>query len=434
MTAFVRVSGPPNSSFLVGYPGISATLVSPSSISPCMSLITLCRPCQPRIEGKVEIRPLIGISAPVLVSLVTICLQRRESIHPSADSVTKRHLAAPRKDYADIVGKEMLLFRSHPSRENESVLSMDLPFVIFIPSDRAGVALPASLQLASRTAETVYELVVTVQQAHLDQRKYTFPVPLERYDTLSTFGMYNKPEAAEAVSDHIVTLAISLPRSSYGPLDPISLFVRIIPNQDWQAKARKVTIQKLTVGVEEEIVYNHEGDEPSRKSKTVARQSQAIGVKMPEAGYSSNMVLIFPDKDMRDSEGILPRGKQGLPMYSVSGFTTKATLYKIEYFLTIKVKLQENHYTKRRLTNLNQAAMSGAKDIVLRHPVVICPLDHAACKQEMDAIEQSAKDAAHISPNNPMLPAPSIVRANDPGGLRTLGVAMVGGHRKPLIE
>jgi hypothetical protein len=28
MTAFVRVSGPPNSNFLVGYPGISATLVS----------------------------------------------------------------------------------------------------------------------------------------------------------------------------------------------------------------------------------------------------------------------------------------------------------------------------------------------------------------------------------------------------------------------
>lgn len=28
MAAFVRVSGPPNSSFLVGYPGIPATLVS----------------------------------------------------------------------------------------------------------------------------------------------------------------------------------------------------------------------------------------------------------------------------------------------------------------------------------------------------------------------------------------------------------------------
>lgn len=29
MSAFVRVSGPPNSNFLVGYPGISATLVRP---------------------------------------------------------------------------------------------------------------------------------------------------------------------------------------------------------------------------------------------------------------------------------------------------------------------------------------------------------------------------------------------------------------------
>ena len=41
MAAFVRVSGPPNSNFLVGYPGISATL--------------------PRIEGKVEVRPLVGV-------------------------------------------------------------------------------------------------------------------------------------------------------------------------------------------------------------------------------------------------------------------------------------------------------------------------------------------------------------------------------------
>jgi hypothetical protein len=28
VTAFVRVSGPPNSNLLVGYPGISATLVT----------------------------------------------------------------------------------------------------------------------------------------------------------------------------------------------------------------------------------------------------------------------------------------------------------------------------------------------------------------------------------------------------------------------
>lgn len=52
----------------------------------------------------------------------------------------------------------------------------------------------------------------------------------------------------------------------------------------------------------------------------------------------------------------------------------------------------------------------------------------------MEAIEQAAKDAAHISPDNPMLPAASIIRANDPAGLRALGITMVGTQRRPLIE
>lgn len=78
--------------------------------------------------------------------------------------------------------------------------------------------------------------------------------------------------------------------------------------------------------------------------------------------------------------------------------------------------------------------MSGARDIVLRQPIVVCPFDHAGCKEEMEAIEQAAKDAAHISPDNPMLPAPSIIKAGDPAGLRALGVALIGNQRKPLIE
>ncbi|KAF4306132.1 Arrestin family protein 1 [Botryosphaeria dothidea] len=401
MAAFVRVSGPPNSNFLVGYPGISATL--------------------PRIEGKVEVRPLIGVSAPVAVSLVTIALQRRESIHPAADSVTKKHLAAPRKEIVDIVGKEMLLYRSPLGREAESILAMDLPFVIFIPYGRGGEEIarrvpPASLALPSRTAETYYELVVTVQQGAQEQKKYAFPVPIARYDTLSTFGMYNRPESAERVSDHLVTLGISLPRWSYGPLDPVSVYIKLSPNPDWMAKAKKVTIQKITVGIDEEIIYNHEGDEPTRKVKCLTKTTQAVGVKMPEAGYFTNLGLVFPAKDYRDGEGIMPRGNQKFPMYGVSGFTTTGTLYKIEYYLTVK------------------AQMSAAKDILLRQPIVVCPFDHAGCKQEMEAIEQAAKDAAHVSPDNPMLPAAHIVKATDPMGLAALGIAYVGGQRKPLID
>lgn len=300
-----------------------------------------CSSSQPRIEGKVEIRPSAGYSAPVKVSLVTIALYRRETIHPSADNI-KKHLAAPRKEITDIVGKEMLLYRCRAGVEFESILAMDLPFVIFIPYGRGGEEVarrvpPASLQLPSRTAETYYELVVSLQQGHAEQKKFQCPVPISRYDTLSTFGMYNRPESADKVSDHLVTLGISLPRWSYGPLDPVSVYIKLSPNPDWMSKAKRVTIKSITVGIDEEIVYNHEGDEPSRKSKTLASTKQQVNVKMPEAGYFTNLGLVFPAKDLRDSDGVVPRGKSAFPMYAINGFTTTGTLYKIEYYLTVKV-------------------------------------------------------------------------------------------------
>ena len=78
--------------------------------------------------------------------------------------------------------------------------------------------------------------------------------------------------------------------------------------------------------------------------------------------------------------------------------------------------------------------MTSAKDILLRQPIVVCHLDHAGCKEEMEAIEQAAKDAAHINADNPMLPAPLIVRTNEYNALHILGMTMVGKERKPLID
>ena len=78
--------------------------------------------------------------------------------------------------------------------------------------------------------------------------------------------------------------------------------------------------------------------------------------------------------------------------------------------------------------------MSGARDILLRQPIVVCPLDQQDCKEEMDAIEQAAKDASHVDPNNPMLPACTIIRAKDENALRALGWTVVGGQRKMVIE
>ena len=392
--AFVRVSGPPNSSFLVGYPGISATLVSlafPRASASCALLPaaasaaaarllvacllvcrlraatfplthSLSRPAlfpprwairnarepsadrrsQPRIEGKVEIRPSAGYSAPVNVSLVRISLQRRETIHPAAENVAKRHLGTPRRETTDVVGKEVLLFRTPQGREYESVIAMDLPFVLFIPFGRGGQETnrripPASLQLPSRTAETFYELVVTVQQGASTQNRYAFPIPLQRYDTLSTFGMYNRPENKVITADNVVTLGISLPKWSYGPLDPITVYIKLAPNPDWLNKAKRVTIQKITLAIEEEITFNPEGDEPTKKVNKIAKHTQSVGTKMPEAGYVTNLGLVFPARDLRDSDGIVKKGKPAFPLYEVTSFTTTSTLYKIEFYLTIKV-------------------------------------------------------------------------------------------------
>jgi hypothetical protein len=297
---------------------------------------------QPRIEGKVEIRPAQGFSAPVKISFVKIALQRRETIHPAADNI-KKHLAAPRKEIVDTVGTEMLLYRCAAGKEHDTVLVMDLPFVIFIPYGREGVEVarrvpPASITLPSRIAETSYELAVTVQQGRAEQKKFTFPVPITRYETLSSFGMYDKPESAEQVSDHLATLGISIPRWSFGPLDPISVYVKISPNPDWMTKAKKVTVKSITITIEEEIIFNHDGDEPTKKVRSLARTTQSVGVKLPEAGYFTNLGLVFPAKDTRDSDGVMPRGKKEFPMYNVGSFTTTGSLYKIQYLLVVKVR------------------------------------------------------------------------------------------------
>lgn len=75
-----------------------------------------------------------------------------------------------------------------------------------------------------------------------------------------------------------------------------------------------------------------------------------------------------------------------------------------------------------------------AKDILLRQPIVVCPFDYTGCKEEMEAITQAAQDAAHVNADNPMLPAPTIIRPHDHNALETLGYTMVGKQRKLLIE
>lgn len=78
--------------------------------------------------------------------------------------------------------------------------------------------------------------------------------------------------------------------------------------------------------------------------------------------------------------------------------------------------------------------MSGARDIVHQQPIIVCPLDQQACKEELEAIEQSARDAAKVNVTNPMLPARTIIRATDRDALKSIGLTMIGGHKKIYID
>ena len=78
--------------------------------------------------------------------------------------------------------------------------------------------------------------------------------------------------------------------------------------------------------------------------------------------------------------------------------------------------------------------MASAKDITIRQPIVVCPIDHAGCKEEMEAIEQAARDAASVNPENPLLPLPKIVRVHDANAIRCLGYGIVGNQSRPLIN
>lgn len=61
-------------------------------------------------------------------------------------------------------------------------------------------------------------------------------------------------------------------------------------------------------------------------------------------------------------------------------------------------------------------------------------MDQQACKEEMDAIEQAAKDASHIDPNSPNLQERLIIFASEKEAIRHLGLCEVGGVKKMLIE
>uniref|UniRef100_A0A060T2S5 ARAD1C30734p n=1 Tax=Blastobotrys adeninivorans TaxID=409370 RepID=A0A060T2S5_BLAAD len=359
----VRLLGPPNEDIVRGFPGISASW--------------------PRLEGVVEIRTK-DETVPLQIAMVNLALYRTDVIHPPSN---KPGISGPRTDQSFRMGDEVRLFQVSAGRSYDEVMSMDLPFIIPLPTNRP---LPPSISLGKSTVETKYQLFVSIVYGKQQQYHEGFPVRIKRYDTLSTFGAYKVPVVNTVPSlDHLVGFDYSLPISAYGPGDLIIAYIKIYPNIDWQ-KSKKVKLQRVTMQVIEVTTYNPDGEESVEKRRRLCKVAQQLDMKLPEKGYQTEMSVDFPSIDLREKDNLIPKQRQDIPVVGRNGFTTASKLYKIEYILVLK------------------ARFSHCKDIEIEQPITVSQFDHATCMSFMRSISEAVEYANSVDRNR--VPAPRIRR------------------------
>lgn len=301
----------------------------------------------------------------------------------------------------------MNLYQASPGKFHEEVIALDLPFLIPLPT---GKALPVSISLGKSIVETTYQLFVSIVHGKSLTEHITFPIRIKRYDTLSTFGAFQVPISnTVSSSDHIVVLDYSIPTSSIGPTDDIIAYIVVHGNPDWKSKSKKVKIQRITMSVVEVVTFNHEGDEKIERRRKVSKVVDNVESKIPEEGYSSILALQFPQLDLRDKDGLVYKERPDIPLCVRNGCSTECSLYKIEYLLIIKARLQH------------------AKDIEIEQPFTITPFDHATCMSFMKSISDSVNFAG-LAASQYTAPQPRIHYANDASSMWQFGASKSGGQ------
>lgn len=370
----VSINGPPNEDIVFGFPGIAASW--------------------PRLEGSVEIRSKDGSLQQI--SLVSIALYRTDSIHAPS---SKPGINAPKKDQSFLIGQEQSLFQASAGRPAESVVAMDLPFIYEMPTNRP---LPASISLGKSTVETTYRVFVTVTYGNNQIMHTSHPIRIKRYDTLSTFGSFKVPTIKSIQSaDHLVNLDFSYPVSSYGPLDPVLVYIKVAPNPDLGSKSKRVKLVKVSIQIIEVVTYNPEGDEPVEKRRKVIKSTKNVDKKLA-ADFSFELTMDFPQYEPKDKDSIVAKERQDVPNIATTGFTAQASLYKVDYLLVVKAKF------------------SGAKDIETEEKITVSPFGHATCMSFMASIGKCVEQASRVDKSNK--PPFRLYRETDANALWFLGI------------
>ncbi len=347
-----------------------ASTVSRRQSSLILSFNSISDFSRPRLLGTLEIRAPVGRPVPVVyVSLALYCYEsiHMPSVHGGFVSGHTKHATSR------IIGKELLLWQRQPHLAHEDIEIMDIPFILYLPTDPAN-ALAATLIHQHRS--TIYELVGTVHCAGLESEKVHVLVNVERFDTLPAWGMFTVPKTIDVEgSDHIVNLQVTLPRTSVGPLDSVTVLVSLTGNPDWPSKCSKVRLEKIVVSIDRTVTYRLGPDtEPVSRTKKLSEQRLELNVKLPPEGFNRRIALAFPSKDQRDRAGFLD--KNATSLYSPSGgFTTNSNNYSIAFEVCVR------------------ATFSKAKDISATHALTVSPYGVEEAKLIMESIEASVIEA-----------------------------------------
>ncbi|GAO49442.1 hypothetical protein SAICODRAFT_72014 [Saitoella complicata NRRL Y-17804] len=412
----ITIRAPPHVDYLVGFPGVPAT--------------------RPRLIGTVELR-----GSSLLVSYVSISLHCTTAIYPhSSTSAALPALHSTKREVSKVIGKELLLYTAPEGRPHETVLSMDIPFELALPNTYEDLPTPSIALGRGQSVSTSYTLVATLHQATVAATRVSVPVRIDRYDNLSTWGMFAVPQAETTHgADHIVSMGVSIPRTSAGPGDIMGVFIELRPNPDWPVKTQKVRVDSLTVSIEQLLTYKFSVTGQSdvvRKKKIVREEIELYQQKLPNEGLSRTINLPIPTGEESPSrssslKSALSFEKDDKENDAVAiGFTTECELYKIEYNLSVKAKLTR------------------AKDVALKIPIHISPWNRAYCKRQMEGIEMAVREerkryarshrggggSAFGMPKSASMGQVKIVRPEDDPQSMLLGGKGSPGKRRVLVE
>lgn len=261
-----------------------------------------------------------------------------------------------------IVYKKLIYVASAGSSQlTESILGIDLPFIVPLPRD-----VTSSCHMARWSATTQHLLRVTVSHGSKEIVKADFPLVVKRYDTLPLYRQFNQPiTRTEDSADRQVMCEYSIPNLSVGPRDDLIVYVKVASHPG----KRKAKLKRIGLELRERVCC-HEGGLGNKDTKIVTFAQDFDNVPITTQGIASQLSLTFPvendvlasimssqDKSPRECVASTEYTHTEIPLTHAKGFSLEGKLYSIQYELVLRIKL------------------SHARDIETRQPITVCPFD-----------------------------------------------------------